>query len=49
MDLKVHVDWTLKEMKTPLGAGPAAMFIALWRIIWLLVQTQHFVRDKAQE
>lgn len=46
MDLKVHVDWALKEMKTLLGAGPEVMLIALWQIIWLLVQTQHFVRDK---
>lgn len=48
MDLKVHVDWALKEMKTLFGAGPEVMLIALWQIIWLLVQTQHFVRDKPQ-
>lgn len=49
MDLKVLVDWALEEMKAPLGAGLAAMLTARWQIIWLLVQTQHFVRDKAQE
>lgn len=48
MDLKVHVDWALKEMKTLFGAGPEVMLIVLWQIIWLLVQTQHFVRDKPQ-
>lgn len=48
MDLKVHVDWTLKEMKALLGAGPEVMLIALWQIIWFLVQTQCFVRDKPQ-
>lgn len=49
VDIQVHVDWVHMEMKTLLGAGSAVMLIELWLIIWLLVQTEDFVKDKPSE